>query len=154
MTETYTHATESEKLFVAWLERKSAGIEWCSLCWLETADGDCDDPEYCPECVEIQRRVEKHNKTGFTRICYGSDSEETDSPKRCERCGCLLYHSPTEYYLEEEIGVMEKPGPVCPSDAAIWHNMLTMNGCYGPCNRAEWWPKIEPHAKRMMAEAP
>lgn len=68
MSGTYTEASELEEGFVAWLAELSKGVRWEYMRWLENNDGECDDEDYCVKCVKIQRRVEKHNKTGYTCV--------------------------------------------------------------------------------------
>lgn len=149
-TTTYTEPAALELAFVAWLETQSASVEWRYERCLFDNNRDYDDRDFCATCVEVQRYVERHKKTGLTRIDGWDEAHESDSPKWCERCGVLLWHSLTEDGANNEIkGWLDNlDADVSAQDAAIMHNFLDGNGEYSGYTRAKWWPIIEPIARR------
>ena len=138
-----------EAQFIQWLAVRADGVKWKYQRWLETSDGAVDLDAYCPECASIQRYVERHNKTGFTRISGWDEWYQEDGPQWCARCGVLLYHSLTAYGLGLEIAGGEDTDGMSPEDAAIMHHAMTCGGEY-ESDRENLWPLIEPHAKRLM----
>lgn len=143
----YVPPSETESRFVEWLRVKAAGVKEEFGRWLETPEGECSDDEWCTDCVKIQRYIERHKRTRFTSISGWNDHPESDSPRRCARCGVLLCHSLTRYGIESEIEGLRMEGPLYPGDAAIVLNFLDGIGDY---RRAKDWPVIEPHAIRFM----
>lgn len=153
MVDQYTEPSELETEFVAWLAESSKNVRWEYMRWLENSDGDCDENDYCPKCAEIQRYVERHKNTGYTRIIGWNESIEEDSQRRCARCDVLLHISPTEYMIDDEIEYLATCSEMHVEDAAQFHNWLTHNGNYNGFNRHKYWPLIEPHAKRLLEAA-
>ncbi len=140
----------AESDFLAWIAERGTGVRWAYGRWLEDPQGNMDEGSYCPDCAVIQRYVERHNKTRYTRISGWDESQSQDSPTWCERCGVLLHHSPTEYMIEEEWSFWVDPHrELDATDFAILHNLMTCGGLY-EMQRDKWWPVLEPHAKRMM----
>jgi len=151
-TYVYIPPTETETRFVEWLAKLSRGVEWKYMRWLLDNDGGLFETnnggDFCYDCVEIQKFVNRHERNGFTQIDGWNESFPSDSPRWCERCGILLCHSLTEYGISEEIGGLSEPGRMLPGDAAIIHNFLDGIGDY---QRDKHWPLIEPHAIRLMS---
>lgn len=153
MTSEYTEASELEEEFVAWLAELSKGVRWEYMRTLFDNEKNYMDEDYCPKCVEIQRYVEKHNKTGYTNIDGWDESQEADAERRCARCDVLLHISPTEYMIGDEIEYLSTCDEISEDFAAQMHNWLTHNGNYSGFNRHKFWPLIEPHAKRLLEAA-
>lgn len=146
-------ASDMEYEFVAWLLDRSRDVRWAYGRWLETYTGDCGDDDYCTECVIVQRYVERHQKTGYTRISGWNELQSQDGPRWCGRCDVLLYHSPTEHMIEEEMGSWADPHhEPSVTDCAILYNLMTCGGLY-QMDRSKWWPLLEPHVERLMQEA-
>lgn|GEM_PF-6368985 len=116
--------------------------------WLETHDGfDCQQ-DYCVDCVEIQRYVERHNKTGFTKIRGWDDRTEVDSVMHCDRCGVRLKCSLTDCGMEQEIEYLLQDDHLTDEDCYTISDFLDGFGCY---DDGKYWPLIAPHAERLMA---
>lgn len=142
--------TQLEIDFVRWLSELSRDVTSRYHRWFENEAGDSDDDEYCVECVEAEQaeRIAAGNK--FNVIDGWNESSEKDSQPFCARCGCLLDCSPTKYHIRDEIMHLEGVTEMGASEAWCYHNWLSGMGCY---SREEHWPKIKPHAERLMLAA-
>lgn len=150
----YVPPSETEQSFVAWLRVRSAGVETKYMRWLVDPDGDeweGGGSNLCLPCAQIQRFKNRHDKNGYTWISGWDEYVTEDCPQWCVRCGSLLCVSLSRYGVEQEIDGMSQPGPLSPTDAAIYLEFLDGIGDY---NRKIHWPLIEPHAIRLMSEAP
>ena len=146
-----------ENEFWEWVKTLSKDVPRADACYLEPHDNKrdgCDDRYFRPKCVEIQRWVEKHNKTGLTRARSPLESHDSDSTIWCDRCGMLLYSSPTEYCIEVEADEgwpsMDTlaQGSEC---AAILFDMYDCGGSY-QCDHDKFWAMLEPHARRWFGK--
>jgi len=152
--------TEFEDKFWEWIKALSKDVPRADACYLGSHDNDrngWDDRDFCPKCVEIQRWVEKHNKSKLTHVHYPCESPESDSTIWCDRCGILLYSSPTDYCIETEanegwpmIETMTQGSE--DADAAILFDMYDFGGSYA-CSHDKWWAILEPHARRWFEAA-
>ena len=145
--------SEFEDEFWEWIKELSKDVPRAKACYLKSHDNnDCDYRDFCPKCVDIQRWVEKHNKTCFTHVRYPYESPDSDSTIWCDRCGILLYSSPTDYCIETEanegwpeIDIITKGSEL----AAILFDMYDCGGSYA-CSHDKWWAILEPHARRWF----
>lgn len=142
--------TQLEIDFVAWLRELSKDVEVRYGRYFETNGGDCDDNDYCTECVQIERWRRKHAKSKFIKICGWDEAPTQDGCRHCDRCGCMLEFSPTEYCTEQYIEHI----PECEEldDEFAWELWNWMSGM-GSFDRDEHWPQIKPHAERLMRAA-
>lgn len=136
--------------FVNWLRKLSCDVEVRYSRSFETNEGDCDQSLYCTECVQIERWKRKHAKSKFIRISGWDEAETSDSLPFCDRCGCVLECSPTNYFIENDIEWIETADEMDSVSAHSFWNWLSGMGEY---NREEHWPQIKPHAERLMRQA-
>jgi heterodisulfide reductase subunit C len=151
-THQHVPATSLELRFIGWLLERSKDVKWAYERWLETPSGECYEGVYCTACAGIQRYVERHNRTGFTRVGGWDDDESSDQPYHCERCDTLLHHCPTEHMIEEETEWLSRAESLSDDDAAILHNLMTCGGEY-EYDRGKWWLLVEPHVVRLVEAA-
>jgi hypothetical protein len=113
----------------------------------ETNDGACDDADFCTECVQKERWKRKHKRSKYIKITGWDEAHETDSTPCCDACGCIIEFTPTQYFINEEIKWLADEDSIDPQSAEILLRVLRNYA------RKTEWPKIAPHAERLMIAA-
>lgn len=143
-------ATQLEIDFVTWLGDLASSVPQKYGRYLETPDGNCDDGDYCVDCVDAEVAERKASGDPYTEIRGWDEAMEQDSVRHCERCGVMLRCSPTRYCIEQDIENLPRVKEMTPDEAAYLYNWLSGMGDY---DRNKLWPQIKPHAKRLMRKA-
>jgi len=134
--------------------------QWDYMRWISNPKCESGEGEYCLDCVVIQcyvnrnkdRRRKRRHRERMTRVCGYNDYMEMNHTPYCERCGVLLYFSPTSCWIEEEIRYLKeidtKDG-LDVREAAVIHNMMTCGGEYD-YKKEKWWPLLGPELVRLL----
>jgi hypothetical protein len=136
--------------FVRWLRELSCDVVVRYGRYFETNNGEYDDNDYCKACVQIERWKRRHDKNPFIKIGGWDDAITSDSTRFCDRCGCMLELSPTEYLTDQYLEYLPECETLSAEFAWELQNWLTGMGDY---DRAKHWPQIKPHAERFMVAA-
>ena len=142
--------TQLEIDFRTWLHELSRDVVVRYGRWLEDPDGNDAQCDYCTECVEQEVADRKAKQDPFTEIDGWNEARESDSVPRCDRCGCLIECSPTEELIKGDIEWLEDAEGIDSESAHSVCNWLSGMGAY---SREKHWPRIRPHAERLMRAA-
>lgn len=141
------HQTQLEIDFIAWLRELSADVTARYSRHFENEDGQSESEDYCVECVDAVQEERLASGNEFSIIDGWDDAHEQDSAPHCEKCGCLLEFSPTQYCIDNEIEWLEQALDISADDAEIFLRVMQN------FHRETEWPMIAPHAERLMRAA-
>jgi hypothetical protein len=144
--------TQLEKDFIKWLAPQCVEMRYSR--WFTTESGECDEGDYCADCVEAELTERKSAGSQFVVVEGWDEAVTSDRERSCDRCGCLLETSPTREFIKEDISQLAEMvaemvdgEQLDPDLATSIHNWLTGMG-----DRHESdWEKVAPHAARLMA---
>jgi hypothetical protein len=139
--------TQLEIDFKRWLRELASGVTVRYGRRFEANDGSCDDSDYCVDCVQKERWKRKHKKSEYIKIDGWDEAHETDSTPSCERCGCMIEFSPTNYFIREELKWLSEATEIDQWSAEILCRVLDNY------DRKTQWPLVAPHAERLMRDA-
>lgn len=120
---------------------KKVKPEW--MCWIHNHEQD-EDGDYCPECIE-KLAAEK----GLDADGGWEDYFESDSPRYCDTCGVLLYHSLTRHGVVDALAAFAEDGINADTSAWVLHNLV--DGI-GDLDEEEDTPLLRKILKKLKAE--
>lgn len=136
--------------FVAWLRELSKDVVVRYGRRFETNDGQCEDSDFCTECVQIERWKRKNKKSKVIKISGWDESFESDSSSICQRCRCMIEFTPTRDLIAEDIAYLAEDEEIHPQSAWEYQNWMSHMDDY---DHDKLWPQIKPHAERLMRAA-
>jgi hypothetical protein len=141
------YQTQLEIDFIEWLRELSADVQARYSRHFENEDGQSEEADYCVECVDAVQEERLASGNEFSIIDGWNDAHEQDSAPHCEKCGCLLEFSPTQYCIDNEIEWLEQALDISADDSEIFLRVMQN------FHRETEWPMIAPHAERLMRAA-